>query len=72
MDTGTWPQLNRATYVNRTSSLVEMIDYSVVTQAKTGISVPQFAYDSDLFGFTNMTEAVQLQDVGVYKDSSET
>ena len=53
MDTGTWDELNRASYVNMTSSLAYMIDYSPNNPQGS-----KFAIDSNLFGFSLISEAV--------------
>ena len=69
MDSGSWSQMNRVSYVNNSIFNVYMVSYSESLQ--NGIIIPQFSRDANVFGFANMLEAVQLDDFGVYKDRDE-
>ena len=70
IDSGTLLELNRATFVNKTSQKVMMVNYQETTTK--GVTTGAYSYDADVFGFGNLSEGVTLADVGIYKDLNET
>lgn len=71
MDTGSWVELNRATYVNLTTLKDQMVDHRETTDAN-GNPMPLMSFSPALYGFLTIFDGVQLTEFGAYKENSET